>query len=122
MEIDDQVAREIATFLNEKIAWDSGVNEWIAALTPEPDPHDTHDTCCPVNHTQVNPHCFWCQVIAKARADEERKTIAELLERVNRWYERVKEGGKLGTRYELGFTTAWNMIDAVLSGEDIDDD
>ena len=73
MEIDDQVAREIATFLNEKIAWDSGVNEWIAALTPEPDPHDTHDTCCPVNHTQVNPHCFWCQVIAKARADQDAK-------------------------------------------------
>ena len=78
MEIDDQVAREIATFLNEKIAWDSGVNEWIAALTPEPDPHDTHDTCCPVNHTQVNPHCFWCQVIAKARADQDAKRKAQI--------------------------------------------
>jgi hypothetical protein len=35
-----------------------------------------HDPMCPVDPPRMDGYCFWCDVIAKARADErERHTV-----------------------------------------------
>ena len=75
MEISDQVAREIATFLNEGVAEDGVVNEWIAALTPEPE----HDPLCPWPHDWENPNNCDCELIARVRADQDAKRKAQIV-------------------------------------------
>ena len=74
MEIDDQVAREIATFLNEGVAEDGVVSEWIAALTPEP----RHDPLCNMTYLRHVDECAMCASFRLARADQDAKRKAQI--------------------------------------------